>query len=405
MNSKQPLRVLQVVESALTGVGRHLFDLTEGLVEMGHSVHLIYSPDRMDRAFERRLEALTRRSNSFAAHPLSMRRGPSARDPLIAATVARYVRNHGPFQLVHGHSSKGGAIARLAGQLCRLPSVYTPHAIRTMNPFISPLERRILTTAERTLARMSGAVIAVSYEEGEHLVETLRFPAHRVRVVVNGIERFAHPDRDDARRTLQIPRDIPVAGFVGRLSDQKGLDVLLKAWQRVLTPLPQARLAIVGHGELEQTLRRLALELGVDHAVDWLGEQVGVEVMPAFDVLAFPSRYEGLSYVLLEALVIGLPVVASDKSSAGTAIDDGSSGYIHRVNDDAALSEHLTRLLSDPDLCAEFGWSAQNKVESFGVSQMIEQTLDVYYEITGHDASHVSGGARTQPRSRPKYVS
>ncbi|MFW6062465.1 MAG: glycosyltransferase, partial [Planctomycetota bacterium] len=279
------LRVLMVVEATLAGVGRHVLDLREGLAAQGHEVHLIYSPLRKDAFFSRRLET----GPDAPATSLPMRREIGPWDLAAARAVRDYLQEHGPFDILHGHSSKGGALARLAGRKRPEAVVYTPHAILTMNPRLGRLARAGLGSVERLLGRWTNAVIAVSPEEQEHL-QSLGFPPARIRRIPNCVPVPELPTREQARRQLHLPTDARIVGFVGRLAPQKAPDVLIRAFGQLALSREDVHLAIIGTGEMEPALRDLAEQTGRGDRIHWLGAQAGQQAMAAFDLFALPSR-------------------------------------------------------------------------------------------------------------------
>ena len=107
---RTPFRVLMVVESSAGGTGRHVMDLSEGLLARGCEVHMVYSPQRMDSTFRDRLSNL--QALRHTALPMQRSIHPSEFAALLA--IRRYLHSFGPFDIIHGHSSKGGALARLA---------------------------------------------------------------------------------------------------------------------------------------------------------------------------------------------------------------------------------------------------------------------------------------------------
>ena len=374
------MRILHVVEATEAGVGRHVLDLAEGLLDRGHDIHLAYSPRRADSLFQDRLLSL----NGLATWTVDLRRGPHPSDVGAVRAIRKGLRVES-FDIVHGHSSKGGAVARLAALTTKVPAVYTPHAIRTMDPTASALTRYAVGWAERLLARVNGLVIAVSDTEAEHLTR-LGIPRQRLRMVPNGINEIALPSRDEARCALALPRDAAVIGFVGRLATQKAPDVLVSAFARVSRSHPGALLAVVGDGVLRPRLQRTCEELGLQQRVRWLGERNGQHAMPAFDLLNLPSRYEGLSLVLLEALVAGLPIVVTERANAGSVVNPGVNGLVVPVDDPDALAEAISRLLAKDGERAEFGRASRLRAPYFSQSRMVEETERIYCEVVDNGA-------------------
>src|SRR5688572_21950323 len=141
-------RVLMVVESSSGGTGRHVIDLCRGLADRGCEVHLIFSIGRVDRLFLERVAAL----DGVCCTPVKMRTGIHPSDFGAAMTVRRYLYEFGPFDVVHGHSSKGGAIARLGALGTGVPAFYTLHGLIMMDPELSRMKRRLYLVIERLLA-------------------------------------------------------------------------------------------------------------------------------------------------------------------------------------------------------------------------------------------------------------
>ncbi|MFO0910434.1 MAG: glycosyltransferase [Isosphaeraceae bacterium] len=210
------LRILMVVESSAGGTGRHVLDLCEGLIRAGAEVHLIYSTTRLDRFFLDRLDTIT--GLRHTALPMRTQIHPS--DPRIIRAVRRYLREHGPFRVIHGHSSKGGAIARLAALGTGVPAFYTLHGFIVMDPGLARWKRLFYRSIEVLLSLATSGIIAVSPEESRAAVR-LGLGRSRVRLVPNGIGPLALARRGESRRLLGVSDTTFVVGFVGRLVEQR----------------------------------------------------------------------------------------------------------------------------------------------------------------------------------------
>jgi glycosyltransferase involved in cell wall biosynthesis len=178
----------------------------------------------------------------------------------------------------------------------------------------------------------------------------LRAPS---RPISNGIDlqRFSIKPRDEAlRRRLGLPSDRPIILYIGRLSEEKRVSVLLDAMAQVHEP---AHLAIGGAGPAYEALAQQAVALGIERRVTLLGRVPDEELVPLYrlgDVFAMPSVAELQSVAALEALAVGLPVVAADAGALPELIHDGENGFLFASDDSSSLAEHLTRLVSDGDL-------------------------------------------------------
>lgn len=370
------MRVLLVLEASGGGTGRHVLDLASELAQRGVEVHLAYSPLRMDTIFARGLPLLQARG--VRLHPIPLRRVPHPSDLRALASLLAYARRQGPFHLVHGHSSKGGALARLLGRLLGIPAVYTPHGVVTLSPFLSPGQRVLYGGAERLLAPLTALALAVSPWEGE-VLKALGY--RRVAVVENGIALppLTPEERASARTALGITGDTVAMGFVGRLDWQKDPLLALRAFARL--GHPQARLLVVGSGPLGPACQEEARALNLEERVAFLGEREAREVLPGLDLLLFTSAYESFPYVLLEALALGVPVVAAPLPGLGDWLREKGLAQVALSREPEALAKAMAGLLESPALANTLRQRGREWVEEKGLEGMVEKILALYQEL------------------------
>jgi glycosyltransferase involved in cell wall biosynthesis len=269
--------------------------------------------------------------------------------PIEWRALARVIADTRP-QLVHLHSAKAGLAGRLAVR-GRLPTVFQPHG------WSWEAATGALRTAsvgwERFAARWTDLCLCVSEVERRH-GETAGVRG-RYAVVANGVdlEEFAPRSRDEARARLGLPEG-PLVVCVGRLSRQKGQDVLLDAWPTVRQRVPDARLALVGDGPDIEALRARTSD-----GVEFTGARDDVSVwFAAADVVALPSRWEGMSLAMLEAMACGRPLVMTDVAGAEVAV-----GAIVPPEDPHALADAVVDRLVDPARAEREGREARAVVE------------------------------------------
>jgi len=378
------MNILYIVESAATGVARNVLDLVDGAIAAGHRVSVIYSPKREDGIFRAGRERLAAAGAEFT--PVPMRRAPGPWDLAPVLAVRRIIAAKGPFDVIHGHSSKGGMIARLAGIGSGAQIVYTPHAISTLDPDL-PLPKRIVYHAgEWGLSCLTDILIAVSTGEGAHL-ESLGIPRRKIRVVLNGAEPPPRTRaREAVRAELGLSENHVAIGFVGRLSRHKAIDVMVSAFARTWAQHPDTRLIVIGDGEWRDQAKRQAVDLGCDGAVSWLGARESLSYYTGFDLLALPSRYEGFSYTMLEAAGIGLPVIATEVSGTRDLIGDRKNGIIvPRVGDIDAFAAALIEIVGNKALRDSLANNAISRIRGGGVARMVAQTLAVYAGVRTKD--------------------
>ena len=292
-----------------------------------------------------------------------------------ARKLARIVARLDP-DIVHLHSSKAGMVGRLAVR-GRRPTVFQPHAwsFEATEGAVA----RIALGWERFAARWTHTLLCVSRAECER--GEIAGVHSDARVVLNGVdlERFpaaGDEERTAARRRLGLDGDRLVV-CVGRLITQKGQDVLIDAWSAIGAAAPGARLALVGDGparaELEDRARNGVLFAGErDDVPDWLA---------AADVVVFPSRWEGMSLALLEAMARARSVVATDVDGAREALGD-DAGAIVPVEDAAALAAAVVERIGDPERAAREGAAGRRRVEErHDVRNATEAVASVYGEL------------------------
>lgn len=366
------LSVVQLVEASAYGVGRHVLDLSAGLIERGVTVDLVYGSSRTGPDFVDRLREVGFRN------VLSVR-ATAERLPttLVRMRAMRRDLHSWDVDVVHGHSSIGGMWARLLAPAAA-SVVYTPNAFATQSVDLARWRHGSYAAAEWLLSRRTDVLVSVSAEEQDH-ARALGLRPRQQRLIPNGVELEQQlPGRVAARARLDLPVEAPVVGFVGRLSPQKGLPLLFEAAPAIIEACG-ACIAIVGEGPDLVQLRDLAVQHGIDDNVRWLGPQHGARVMRAFDVLAVPSRYEGFPYVVLEALAAGTPVIATTSANASLVLADGRAGRSVSPTA-AAMATAIIDVLTDPELAASMSTAGPSAVALCTIDAMVDATLHLYVD-------------------------
>ncbi len=362
-------RVLLVYQPTDGGVGRHVADLAEGLAGRGYEV-VLCGPSRPAGT-----------SEDVAHVKLDLGRAIAPRRDLAAiAGLAKIVKELRP-GIVHAHSSKAGAVARLA-RLARpgTPVLYSPHGYAFKGYFERERQRRAYRAIERALTPLASRVICVCEAEARAARAIGR--AARVRIVHNGIAAAAAEGPVD-QAVAGLAKAGPVVGALTLLRPGKGIETLIDAIPGVLAGHPDARVAIVGGGPDLEALRERARLAGVAEAVHFLGPSSDpMGVLRGLDVFVHPSWAESFPYVVLEAMSLGRAIVASDVGGIGEAIVDGESGRLVAARDPEALGRAVIALLEDAELRRRMGEAARlRQLEEFTIAKMIDDTARVYEEV------------------------
>lgn len=266
-------------------------------------------------------------------------------DARAVAEVTRVLREVRP-DIVHTHTAKAGAIGRTAARLAGVPIVVHTFHGHVFDGYFSKRKTEAFLSVERALARATDQILAISERQREDLVERYRIaPARKVRVIPLGLDlgRFAEvePRRERVgvlRRERRIPAEAPLIVTVGRLVPIKRFDLLIEAFRCVQAELPEARLAIVGEGELRAELEAQAEDL--PHVL-FTGLRRDLDAIYAdADLMALSSDNEGTPVAVIEALASGVPVVATDVGGVRDVIPEGA-GTIVPPGDVPRLAEAL----------------------------------------------------------------
>lgn len=363
------LTILHVLEATGHGTGRHLVDLVRH-VPADHHVALPVAPTGRGES-DPGATAAALVDLGATVHPVPMRRSPLHPDLVRAVRAVRELVGTVAPAVVHGHATVGGTVARLAAAR-RAPCVYTPNGLHPARP---------VRFAERLLAPLADHVIAVSESEARLLTRLRVAAPDRVSVIPNGIDLAPPPPAAlDLRSRLGLPSAARLVGAVGRLARQKAPDVLVAA----AADLPEdVHVVFVGGGPDAEDVRRLVERAGLGGRVHLLGH-VGdaPALLPQFDVVALPSRWEGAPYVPLEAFRAGVPVVATAVVGTVDVVRHGRTGLLVPADDPDALAGAIRRVLADPALADALVRAARTDLaERFDVVRAGARTARLYADL------------------------
>jgi len=361
--------ILLVIDAASIGGGQqHVLALAEGLTAQQINVAVACEAQGY------LVDELRRRQIVHLPVRLSLR--PSIRG---VSDIAKAIRACGA-KLVHTHGGVAGFYGRLGARwIGGIRTVHTYHGIHYMHD--TKLAKRVVHRAiDRLLLRWTDEVICVATSDRDLAIrERLAVPDH-VTVIYNGIDHtmFAgSPAHEECGTRRRAPF---IVGTVGRLHEQKGQTYLLQAAARVRAAVPMTRFRVIGDGPLRGSLEAEARALGVDEIVEFLGSRNDVPTqLQQFDLFVLPSLWEGLPYVLLEAMAAGLPVVTTEFDGVREIIGGSAEGLVVPPRDPEALADAIIELLRDDRRRADIGLRGAKTVENrFSVSAMIHQTMSVY---------------------------
>ena len=359
------MRVLHIHRIAgIGGSERHLLTLLPALAARGLEVSFLGLDD--SRSNPEPFYAELKRTG------VAWSRVPARRDldPVLAARAARAVRALRP-DIVHTHLVHADAYGALAAATAGAALISTKH---NDDPFRAGPFRRV----ERLLARRASAVICITEALARFNAERVGIPPQKLVVIHYGLDE--PPPVWGPNPPVELPAGVRVLLGIGRLSEQKDYETAVRALPAILEAEPRAVLVVLGEGPERGRLEALARELGVGEAVILPGRAGDVNAwLGRAELFVHPCGWEGFGLVLLEAMLAGLPVVASEVSAVPEIVADGETGLLVPPGEPDALARAVTAVLADAARRAALGEAGRTRAhERFSVAHMAERTLRVY---------------------------
>jgi glycosyltransferase involved in cell wall biosynthesis len=296
-----------------------------------------------------------------------------------AVRLAKILRRE-QVDLVHAHQYTPFFYTLLARLLCRRPPIlFTEHGRHYPD---YPRPKRMVVN--RFLLERRDRVVGVGQAVREALIANEGFPPDRAAVVYNGIDTagFAAgcPDRAAIRRAIGVGTNGLVMLLVARLDYLKDHATAIRTLERVASRRPDACLVLVGEGPEADKIHGLVEQHHLGENVRFLGLRKDVHrLLPAADLFLLTSISEGIPLTVIEAMAAGLPVVATRVGGMAEVVEDGKTGYLAPLGDDAALATHILDLAGDPQRRRALGRRGQERARSlFSESEMHDRYLELY---------------------------
>ncbi len=361
------LRVLQVVSSSKTsGAERHVFLLTQMLLQRGHQVSVVCPPDGW------LVDAL--RSADIEVHEMAMRKASSFSAYRRLWSLIRRER----FDVVHTHLTRATYHAGLVAMLRRVPVLASVHVFSRDLVF-------------RLLAARGSKLIAVS-ESVRSALRQAGISADRIEVVYNGTDFVdAAPATDSVCEEFGLSGNGGLVGLVGRVAKEKGHLVALGAAKRLQATHPDLRYLFVGRmvPGFEPEFREALERSGLGDRVVLTGDRSDVpRLMDAMDIVMLPSEKESFGLVAVEAMARGKPIIATRVGGLSEVIRDNETGLLIE-QDEAQLASAIDGLLADPERRRTMGETGRAWVrDNFSHTRMVERIEEIYLSLAPLPGSH-----------------
>jgi len=385
----EPVRILRLIARLnMGGPALHVAYLTRGLDQRGYETTL--AAGSLARGESSMAFVAEELGVQVHAVPQLHREVSPVLDPISVARIVRLIREVRP-HILHTHTAKAGAVGRTAAVLAgeaRPPIVVHTFHGHVLRGYFDPARTAVYREVERSLARVTTRLVAVSPEVRDDLVELGVAPADRFSVIRLGIDldrRIVEgtSEGSELRGVFGLPEEAFVVGWIGRMTTIKHLPDVLAAVARLRERGVDARLCLVGDGPDREAVEKQAHELGIARSTLFLGYQRDIApYYRLFDVLLLPSGNEGTPVVAIESLAAGTPVVATRVGGVPDVVSDGVDGLLARVGDVDGLVDALERLAHDPALREEMGRAGRERtLPRYRVERLVDDVDELYREL------------------------
>ncbi len=370
---EKKIRILHVAQAA-GGVDRYIRLLLKYVNRSAFEHILLCSEDYRKEDYAGLLLA-------FEQLPLQREIGPADCSAVFA--VRRLIRKYQP-DIVYAHSSKAGALARLAHIGLPGMCIYNPHGW-AFHMRCKKGKKLLYCLIERLAALFCQKIVCISETERRLALEARICKARKLRRILNGVDVAAY-DRQDhpplSRETLGIPEDALVIGMLGRISPQKAPDVFIKAARWIKQALPQAYFVMVGAGEMEEEISAYAKKQGIEDCLcitGWVAEPMSY--VELFDIALLLSRWEGFGLALAEYMLARKPIVASRTDAIPELIRDAENGLLVEADNVKAVYAAVLHLAKNAALgkrLAEAAWEDVHR--KFDARRMAREHAALFLE-------------------------
>ncbi|MDP7254433.1 MAG: glycosyltransferase family 4 protein [Planctomycetota bacterium] len=373
-------RLTLLMEATVGGTREHLRQLTHNIDQSKFQITVICSNLRTSD-FDKDIEAM--KASGIEVVILPMRREISLSTDLSQLFwLVRYFLAH-PCDVLHTHCSKAGFLGRIAAAIASVPKViHTPHTLAFQAQGCSLFQNWLYRIMECVSGEYTDMLIALSERQEERFVAEGLKHESRIEVILNGVEipQLSLEQSARLRAGLALSETDKVVGFVGRLTEQKGLRELVQVASHVCAADPDVTFLLLGEGDERIRLQTQLQELGLDERVRLLGHRT--DVMPfyaMFDLLLMTSHYEGLPYAVLESMSAATPVIAFDLPELQPAIIDGVTGMLVPFGDCSRAAAAVLHLLNDEETRQAMGSQARELIqESFSTVACVAAHEEIY---------------------------
>lgn len=360
------LKVLEIIgDATLAGAPRHLLSLLENFNYKKFSLFCICPPGPL--AGE--IRAL-RKTIDLEIVPMR-----SKLDWQAIREIRTNIKHIKP-DIIHVHGTRAGSLGRLAAIGFKIPVIYTEHLWTKQYKLTSRLAHQAQIAGLWFLDMFTNLNIAVSQAVKDFMVENQISRPSKIVVVYNAIE---HPKK----KVKIFAKSHPILGTIGTLNFQKGIQNLIRAMPQIIKEFPEVTLKIVGEGPYRKELEKLTRKLKLQEKIAFTGFVKDVEKeLEEIDIYIQPSLSESFGLAIIQAMSLGIPVVATNTGGIPEVVTTGKSGILVEAGKPAALATGILELLRDKEKARKLGrLGAEEAKIKFNLKDMIKETEKIYERV------------------------
>lgn len=370
-------KVLIICEAIGGGVRKHIIDLLLNSDNSKFSKYILYSETGADHIFKENINELEKNGvklysiNHFVNHI-------SLKDDFKALIkIIKVLKKEKP-DIVHCHSSKAGALGRIAAKYCRIEKIiYTPHAYAFQSDTLGKIKKKLYILIEKLLGKITDLTVNVSEGERQSALDYKILNKSKSVVVYNGIHNY------NIAAISAKKKDKIIIGTTMRMEVQKDPLTFVEIAKSVILKYPNVEFIFVGDGSLKQELEESIVKNNLEGHVKLLGFRKNIiDIVETFDIYLITSLYEGLPYSILEALGLGKPIVATNVTGNNEIVIEDYNGLLFEPRNAVQGAEKIELLLNNSTLRNFYGRNSRKLYEDhFTIEKMLE-SLDQIYENT-----------------------
>jgi Glycosyltransferase len=378
-SESKKIRILMgVTLSEMGGAQKVVYDLLASLSSLQYELTLVTSPGGELIDWVKELNRNCENKIKIVTLP-SLEREISIKNDVKTFIELFRIIKKGRFDIAHFHSSKIGILGRIAAFLAGVPRIFFTAHGWGINEYQSRLKQVLFTFAERMAGIMCSKIICVSDFDMEKCIKKKWANRNKLCVIHNGAAEMP-ASYGKLRKELCIPDDELIVGTVMRLKEPKDPMTFIRAAKILIKKKQNVRFIIIGDGPLKEKCIALIKDNGLENKVIMLGKRRDArELLVDFDIFVLLSKWEGLPITIIEAMLAGKPVVASDVGGVSELVSDGGNGYLLKTGNEMEAAYRIGKLLESKNLISIMGNSGYEKAgREFNLPKMIGEYEQIY---------------------------